>query len=160
MFVQRDADQNIVAKFASPQPGIAEEWVDGAELHVSLDAEKSLAIASVTQAAEEVRNRAAPYSNYMDTEYQVLAAQADAYVLAGSPENPVGLGMLVQSAADSGRTIAEEADLVRTKRDQYIALLNATRSLRRQAALAIEAASDVQSINTARDQYVEQLAGI
>jgi len=128
----------------------------GPDLPTAKDAAK-LAIADACEAA---RLRVAPYINYMDTEYQVLAAQADAYVLAGSPENPVGLDMLVQSAEDSGRTVAQEAALVQTRRDAYIALLNATRSLRRQGQAAIDAATDVETIHSLRDQYVGQLASL
>lgn len=125
-----------------------------------IPAAKGAAKLAIADACEAARLRVAPYINYMDTEYQVLAAQADAYVLAGSPENPVGLDMLVQSAEDSGRTIAQEAALVQARRDAYIALLNATRSLRRQGQAAIDAATDVETIHTLRDQYVGHLASL
>jgi len=115
---------------------------------------------AVNDATEAARTRIAPYLKYIDTEYQVLAAQADAYVMAGRPEFPVGLEMLVQSAADSGKSVSDEADSIRTKRDQYIVLLNVTRSLRRQGASAIEAAGDAESINSVRDLYVGQLASL
>lgn len=155
-YVHRRDDGSIASFHQEVQPGYAEEPVE----YEPVAEQKQAAIHAVTVAAEAVRNRVAPYSNYMDTEYQVLAAQADAYVLAGSPENPVGLAMLVQSAQDSGRTIAQEAALVQARRDAYIALLNATRSLRRQGIAAIEAATDVASIHSARDQYVDQLASL
>lgn len=35
MFVQRDSLENIVAVFANAQPGIAEEWVEGAVIYVA-----------------------------------------------------------------------------------------------------------------------------
>jgi hypothetical protein len=35
MFVQRDSLENIVAVFANAQPGIAEEWVEGAVVYVT-----------------------------------------------------------------------------------------------------------------------------
>jgi len=122
--------------------------------------ERDAAKRAIAAACEAARVRVAPYINYMDTEYQVLAAQADAYILAGSPSDPVGLDMLVQSAQDSGRSVAAEAALVRGKRDAYIALLNATRSLRRQGIAAIEAATDIEIIHSVRDQYVGQLASL
>lgn len=33
MFVQRDEGGNIVGIFANPQPGIADDWVEGAEIY-------------------------------------------------------------------------------------------------------------------------------
>lgn len=35
MFVQRDSLENIIAIFANAQPGVAEEWVDGAAIYVA-----------------------------------------------------------------------------------------------------------------------------
>jgi hypothetical protein len=35
MFVQRDSLENIVAVFANAQPGIAEEWVEGAVIYAA-----------------------------------------------------------------------------------------------------------------------------
>jgi len=34
MFVQRDQLENIIAIFANAQPGIAEEWVEGATVYI------------------------------------------------------------------------------------------------------------------------------
>ncbi|RRV28587.1 DUF4376 domain-containing protein [Pseudomonas sp. o96-267] len=34
MFVQRNEDGRIVGTFANPQPGLAEEWVDGAQVDI------------------------------------------------------------------------------------------------------------------------------
>jgi len=156
-WVQRDLDGNIISITGVD----TDEWVDGpVELYVPVEASRRDAIAAINNAAEAARTRVSPYLKYIDTEYQVLAAQADAYIMAGSPSDPVGLDMLVQSAQDSGRSVAAEAAMVRSKRDAYIALLNATRSLRRQGAAAIDAATDIETIHSVRDQYVGQLASL
>ena len=118
------------------------------------------AVSFVVAERDAALSRNAAYMVFIDTEYQVLAQQADAYALAGYPENPEGLDMLVGSAEDSGKSVREEADRIRALRDQYMALLNVTRRLRRQAESAINTAKnagDAAGINAARDQYVAEI---
>jgi len=157
---QDDGEGPYIAEWlsATPQPSMSDVIAAAAEGEIANA--KAIGIASINAACEAARNRVAPYVEYIDTEYQILAAQADAYVAAGMPENPVGLDMLVESAADSGLTVAQEAAVVRGKRDAYITLLNATRRLRRQGQAAIDAASDIETIHSVRDEYVAQLASL
>lgn len=155
-----DGEGPYIKDWLSNEPQPEMDDILAAAEEFELTNAKAAASAAISKASEDVRLKVAPYINYMDTEYQVLASQADAYVAANRPENPVGLSMLVQSAEDSGRTVSEEADLIRAKRDAYIALLNATRSLRRRGQAAIESASDVETIHSVRDEYVAQLASL
>jgi hypothetical protein len=147
LFVERGGNLDEVAP-----------WVAAAPDFVSL---RAAALHAVFDEVSAARLRRVPGVAYIETEYQMLAQEADAYVLAGYPADATGLEFLTVAAALSGNSLTDEANAIRAKRDAYVDVLRVTYTLRKEAQEAIAAApDDVSAIDAVKENYIGQLAAI
>lgn len=147
LFVERGGNLDEVAP-----------WVAAAPDFVSL---RAAALHAVFDEVSAARLRRVPGVAYIETEYQMLAQEADAYVLAGYPADATGLDFLSAAAALSGNSLTDEANAIRAKRDAYVAMLRQTYALRKAAQEAIaNAPDDPDAIEAIKVNYVDQLASL
>ena len=92
--------------------------------------------------------------------YDVKAQEADAYVLAGRPEDPYAFPVLVASAEANNRSVSLHADIIRAKRDVWVAIAAETERLRESGLNAVTAAQTFEQIHAAKDEWITLLEAL
>jgi hypothetical protein len=121
---------------------------------------KSQAQDAIDQAAGLARARYITVAPGQEATYQAKAAEADAYVAAGSPADTTPYPILAAEAQARGISVSDMADLVRTTRDQWTQLAATIESMRIGGKLAVDAAADHASVDAAKESAVAQLEAV
>jgi hypothetical protein len=121
---------------------------------------KSQAQNAIDQAAGLARARYITVAPGQEATYQAKAAEADAYVAAGSPADTTPYPILAAEAQARGISVSDMAELVRTTRDQWTQLAATIEGMRIGGKLAVDAAADHASVDAAKESAVAQLEAV
>ncbi|MGK4311711.1 phage tail protein [Pseudomonas mosselii] len=157
-FVQRDANGVVCGRFANPQPGLAEEWLqpDDAELQPAAD-KVAASLCSLVDASADAARRAVAGDPLRAVEYDRAASEAQAFAAAGYQG---AVPPMVAAWAISGRTPQQAADSILAEAAQYNYALVQLRTVRLQAKELIRAAMAGGNIEQAQDIAAETIASI
>lgn len=161
-YVQR-SDGAITGEFANAQPGYAEEWLDDDAPEIvarRLLEQKADAVMALRAAVSRARLRYAPDAAHQTTIYDVKAQEADAYVEAGRPPDASAFPILMASASANHRGVSEHADVIRAKRDAWVAIAAETERLREAGENAVRAAATLEQLEAIKLDYDRLLAAI
>lgn len=122
--------------------------------------ERSAASQAIMQATGSARTKYAINTDHQSTIYDVKSQEADAYVAAGRPEDTSPYPVLVASASANSRTVSLHAEIIRAKRDVWVAIAAETERLREAGLNAVKVAETYEDILATRDSYVAQLGAL
>lgn len=159
-YVQRADDGRIAGIFSAAQPGVAEEWLDNAELEPSLEDARATALSALAAAVSAMRAKYAGAITGQDLIYNMKLAEAQAYVSAGRPADASPFPVLAASAEGRGKSVSEEADAVLATAQAWIALGAESERLRLAGQKAVTEADTLEAIYGARDEYAGRLAAL
>lgn len=138
----------------------AVEEVDAEVPEVDLAQVRIAASMAIMDATGKARTKYAINTDHQSMIYDVKAQEADAYVLAGRPEDPYAFPVLVASAEANNRSVSLHADIIRAKRDVWVAIAAETERLRESGLNAVTAAQTFEQIHAAKDEWITLLEAL
>lgn len=157
---QDDGEGPYIAEWLSetPQPAMADILAAAAEGELAYA--RASGIAAIMDATGSARVKYAINTDHQSTIYDVKSQEADAYVLAGRPSDTSAFPVLTASAEANNRTVSLHADIVRAKRDVWVAIAAESERLREAGINAIKAAQSYEAILAAKAEYVALLEAL
>lgn len=122
--------------------------------------ERVAASSAIMQATGSARTKYAINTDHQSTIYDVKSQEADAYVAAGRPEDTSPYPVLVASASANSRTVSLHADIIRAKRDVWVAIAAETERLREAGLNAVKVAETYEAILAAKAEYIALLEAL
>lgn len=157
---QDDGEGPYIAEWLSETPQPAMEDILAAAAAGELAYARNSAVAAIMDATGSARVKYAINTDHQSTIYDVKSQEADAYVMAGRPEDASAYPVLVASAQANNRTVSLHADIVRAKRDVWVAIAAESERLRETGLNAIKDAQTYEAILAAKAEYVALLEAL